>query len=424
MDSNIGLEVRRLLTKELGNLGIKTLNEQCDELGIKPELLKPNDLALISSRMARALRSHVGDEKAQKVGKDIQKIKLLSELGALGRNDPGYERRLLDIHSRIASLCYSANDWDEAFEHYEKVRRLCKKLGDDLKLGEAYNAIGYIHVSRSDWDEALKYFELSHELAVKINRPLGMAEAQRGLGYVNWRISKYEKALEYLSQAMEFANTSEDSRTQGLVNLEMGLVYNEMGELSKGLEYFTASLGYFQEINDYEQMARAYNNIGDTHMTKKEWEKALEYLDFCMEIAEKYNIIKFKGWCKMNKSECLSGLNRPDEAIPELEQALELFESIEDVMGICYVYRNFGLANRLLKNYDLALEYFEKSEKINDMLKSPFNSALLYLDWGYLYRDMGKKADAKKMITKATDIFRDVDASHWLEQAENALSKI
>ena len=52
LEQNVGFEVRRLLTKELGDLGNKIFNEQCDELGIKAEQIKAGDLTLISTRMA------------------------------------------------------------------------------------------------------------------------------------------------------------------------------------------------------------------------------------------------------------------------------------------------------------------------------------------------------------------------------------
>lgn len=423
---NLGIEIRHVLMKDLGEMGNRILNEQCQELDIRPEHIKASDLAFISQRMVRALRPLVGNEKAQKVGKDINKIKLILELKAVQKNrdDPGFDKRMLDIHSRIANLCYSVSDWDEAFEHYDKVRRLSKKLGDELKLSEAYRGIGHIHVSRSDWEEAIKFFEMSYELSEKNNQPLGMADAERGIGYVHWRISEYEKAFEYLEKAMEYAINSEDKRNTGLVHIEFGLVYSEVGNMDKSLSYFTSSLKYFNEIMDYEQVARAYNNIGDTYMAKKEWEKALEYLDLCREAAEKLNHKQFIAWSKFNSGECLCNLGRTDDAIPMLEEALELLNSIDDIMGISYVYRNLGLAHRLKKNWDEAEKYFIESEKISEILKSPFNSAILCLDWGLMKRDKGNKKEAKKLLTKARDIFKEINAEHLLEQAEKELAKI
>ena len=70
----LGIEVRGLLQKELGKFGLTIFNTQCSELNIKPEEIKPGDLLRFSQAVIRAVRPTAGDEKAQRVGKEIQKL--------------------------------------------------------------------------------------------------------------------------------------------------------------------------------------------------------------------------------------------------------------------------------------------------------------------------------------------------------------
>ena len=71
----ISMEIQRMLTKELGDYGVSIFRTQCKEMGIKPEEIQLKDLLSLSQKMIRALRPMMGNDRAQKIGKEIQKFK-------------------------------------------------------------------------------------------------------------------------------------------------------------------------------------------------------------------------------------------------------------------------------------------------------------------------------------------------------------
>jgi len=243
------LEIQRIITQELGNFGVTIFREQCEELGIRIENIKTSDLVLLSQRMIRVLRPVVGDEKAQKVGKDIQKLKLLIELEELtkARSDPSRERKELEAYSRLGYICYTSGDWNDAVKYYHKVLKLGEQLNAKAKMAEALRYIGHVYKRQSAWNDALENFRRGLTMSERLRNPAGIADAHRGMGYVYWRRGDYTKAKSHFEMALEKAKESGDKSMIGVTYIESGLVYSDTGELETAIELYAESIDYLEE---------------------------------------------------------------------------------------------------------------------------------------------------------------------------------
>ena len=175
-------EIRRILTTDLGHeFGQTVFVTQCSELNIKPEDIKVNDLIRLSPAIIRAIRPSAGDEKAQKVGNQIRKLKVNLELDALKgkEGDPTMARRLADIHVALGNVCQSTGDFEEADKAYRNAIRYSRKADYPLKEAEANIGIGLIFEKADKWDEAIEYLNKGLSISEAADYPLGIADASR-----------------------------------------------------------------------------------------------------------------------------------------------------------------------------------------------------------------------------------------------------
>ncbi|MFO7619218.1 MAG: tetratricopeptide repeat protein [Thermoplasmata archaeon] len=421
----VSMEIQRMLGRELGELGVSVFRKQCAEMNIKPEQLQLNDLLDLSQRMIRALRPTMGNDAAQKIGKEIQKFKILSELKDIKRDTtPFAERRELDAYAKLGNIAYTIGDWDDALEYYGKVRGLGGKFKDSVKIAEAYRIEGHIYKRQSRWADALKAFEAGIGALEGTDNPAGISDAHRGMGYVHWRMGDYARAKENFEIAMKHAEKSGDKVMIGMVHIEWGLVYSDLGELEEGVGHYKESIEILEDAREYQQLSRAYNNLGDTYLQKQDWDNAIKYFDLCKASAEKMNHLNMTGWSLFNSAEALSMSGRPDEAIPKCEQAIEILEKLHDHVGVSAAYRNLGLAYRFKKEWKKAEENFREAETRLDRINSPFNTAHLQLEWGIMCAAKGDKKGAKTHLGKAAETFEKLGAKKYLERAREALDKL
>ncbi len=421
----ISMEIQRMLGKELGELGISVFRKQCAEMKIKPEELQPKDLLDLSQRMTRVLRPTMGNDAAQKIGKEIQRFKILSELKDIKKDStPFAERRELDAYAKLGNIAYTIGDWDDALDYYGKVKVLGDKFKDMVKVAEAYRIEGHICKRQSRWEDGTKAFLAAISALAGTDNSAGISDAYRGLGYVHWRMGDYPKAKENFEIAMKYAEQSRDKVMIGLVHIEWGLVYSDLGELEEGVGHYKKSIEILEPAREYQQLSRAYNNLGDTYLQKQEWDNAIKYFELCKSTAEKMNHLNMKGWSLFNSAEALSMSGRPDEAIPKCKEAIEILEGLHDHVGVSAAYRNLGLAYHFKKEWKLAEENFREAETRLDKINSPFNTAHLHLEWGCMYATKGDKKQAKSHLAKAAETFEKLGAKKYEERAREALDKL
>ncbi|MDD4307682.1 MAG: tetratricopeptide repeat protein [Thermoplasmata archaeon] len=421
----ISMEIQRMLNKELGELGVSVFRKQCAEMKIKPEDIQLRDLLDLSQRIIRALRPTMGNDAAQKIGKEIQKFKILSELRDIQHDTtPFAERRELDAYAKLGNIAYTIGDWDDALEYYGKVKALGEKYRDHLKVAEAYRIEGHIYKRQSRWEDGLKAFEAGLRALEGTDSAAGVSDAHRGMGYIHWRMGDYERAKNNFETAMKFAEQSGDRVMVGLVHIEWGLVFSDLGNLEEAIGHYKESMAILEQAREYQQLSRAYNNLGDIYLQTKEWDSAIKYFELCRSAAEKMNHLNMIGWSLFNSAEALSMSGRPQEAIPRCREAIDILEKLHDHVGVSAAYRNLGLAHTFLKDWNLAEQNFREAETRLDRINSPFNTAHLHMEWGSMCAAKGDKKKAKIHLEKAVVGFGQLGAKKYLENAQGRLAEL
>lgn len=422
----LATEIRRLLQQELGQFGLTVFNTQCSELNIRPEEIQTGDLLRLSQAVIRAVRPSMGDEKAQGVGKEIQKLKVHMELDELkGReSEPGNQRRLADLFVNLGNLCQSTGDFDEGVRSYKKAVRYAKDAEYPLREAEAYLGVGHIKEKENRWDEALEYLKRGLALSERIDYPLGIADAARWMGHLHWHKSEYDVAMKWLEKSLENAERTGNDGIIGATLIEFGLVYSDLGDLDQTVKWYQKAIPLLENVRDYKQVARVYNNMGDSALQTKDWKKALKYFDKCKEYASMINNRMFQGWSLFNSGEALVSMGEPDEAIERSKAALKILDPKTDPMGIQGCYRVLAMAHAKKREWDKAEEFYDKATEMVIELDSKYYIGKIYHCRALMYAEKGDKKKAKKLLKQAKGQFESIGAERLLEEVNNDLDKL
>jgi len=412
-------EIRRILNTELGSeFGLTVFITQCSELNIQSESIKVGDLLRLSQSIIRAIRPSAGDETAQRVGNEIRKLKVQSELDALKgkEGDPHMGRRFADLNVALGNIYLVTGDFDDGERVFKNAIRFTRKDDYKLKEAEANIGIGLIHERKDNWDEAIDYLHRGLAISEEVDYPMGIADASRWLGHLEWHRNNYDQSLEWLEKSQANAERTGDDGMLGQVMIEFGLVYSDRGVLEKAIEWFTRGIPLLESVRDFRQLSRVYNNIGDSHMQLKEWEKAIQHFEKSEEYARMINNQQFIGWSLFNSGEALVNIGEPDRAIERAEMALKMLEPLEDTMGIQGSTRVLALAYMQKKNWEKAQELFDRALEITKSIESKYHTGQLCFDIGKMQMEMGEKSLAQKNFQKARDLFKDIGAKRLLDE--------
>lgn len=286
----------------------------------------------------------------------------------------------IDCYLRLSSLYQEMG----RVERYESCLRLAIVEGEDYlganhpRLGDLYAAKSDLLFTKEKYNRA-KYF-------IKKSISIFICE------------SEWEKYLwgKYLLAATLFHTKDyagmECNLTEALASLEileeeedrlefeahilqlLGVLYDSRGEYNRALEISKEALPIYEKRADSSAIATTCNNIGAIFFSKNDYEQAINYLDYSIDICKK-----------------ISG-----------EYSTDCAET----------YANIGLAYLAQKEFTTTLEYLYKSLEITKNKKNDNpaikNTIDCYNNLSQTYFDLGKYDTSYHFAQKALSLNQDV----------------
>lgn len=334
--------------------------------------------------------------------KDTNRVNLLNELGwqlksenqTLASNylnealslahSIKYPKGEAEAYNYLAVIETIKANYDKAIEHYQKALTLRKQINDLKGIGSIYNNLGNLYDERGNFFKAIDYYKLSYDIQAQRKDTSRMGRASYNVSILYLRMGNYPKAIENAYTYLNVVDKQKDK--EGIArayNLIGNIVSNISGKSQQAMDAYTRSMQYWKETDNQEELSNTINNMGvlkddfgEKAMKEKDFEKALKY----------YN-----------------------EAIADLNQALQIRIKSEDEGGQSEVYNNLGVVNKNLGSYyklldkkplaekhlNTALEFFKKALDIRTKLEDKKGIIEVFNGFGDVYR---RKADYVKAL--------------------------
>jgi serine phosphatase RsbU (regulator of sigma subunit) len=196
--------------------------------------------------------------------------------------------------------------------------------------------IGLYHNKKSNYDSAIHFFKISADIYQDAGDSVEYATVLDNLAGMYYIQGNYQRALEILLISLGIRQRYDRKLEVSDALNNMALLYKKNNEFEKSIQMHKQAILMKEKLNDSEGIATSYLNIGSTYLDLKEYKEARQYF----------------------------------------EKGLPLAIQLNDETLVCRYYIYLGRS--LLESYSLnissdkllALDYFEKAEKIIQKLKN------------------------------------------------------
>lgn len=207
--------------------------------------------------------------------------------------------------------------------------------------------------------------------ASRLAEELGQAEVHfrciNALGANAHRRGEYGKAFSQYQQSLSYARAAHDQNGEARVLGNIAILYDEMGQAARALQLKREVLAIGIALETPLRCVIMANNIAEGLLGQGEFEAALEIIRRWRPVAQNEGfefpdtlLLANQGWAKL-------GLGQREEALCDLEEAVEHGRRLGDFHSICGALVNLGLAYREAGRDDQALdvlnEAFQRCEK-------------------------------------------------------------
>ncbi len=295
-------------------------------------------------------------------------------------------------------------------------------------------------------------------------------EANLRLGQAYYVLGDYRRAIDFLTANLKSLQGDRIRERFGLpllpsVVCRQWLVWSraELGEFAEGINLGEEAARIAEAANQPASLASAYVGIGELHLRKGDLKKAIHMLERSLELCKVTNIPLFFPHAAMRLGYAYALAGQVADALPLLEQAVEQMQS-RFLHSSCFacLSETYLLAGRMEHAMDLAKRALELSREYKERGSEAYALRLLgeiashseppdaetaessyrqaialgeelgmrplsarcHLGLGRLYGRIGKLAEARSELSAAIELFRSMEMTFWLPQAESELARL
>jgi len=247
-------------------------------------------------------------------------------------------------------------------------------------------------VATKHFTDALQKLQRDYSFSDKSEK---IALAYDCLGIIERRRNKYDKALDFYLKGLKVKEDAKDSLNIGRSYHNIAMLFASKKEYNKAISYMEFALPLRK--NDSTEYGISLRNYGNFFYLKKEYDKATTNLDKAtlflkndpIRLADVNTI-----YARIHKSK-----KEYYKAIEILEKNLEIYTKYEKLERKATTLKGIASIYRKLQNYQKALARLNKAE---DIAKIYDNKKLIY----GIYLDRFKIFNVQKDYKKALDNYR------------------
>ena len=259
----------------------------------------------------------------------------------------------------------------------------------------------------NDPDFTIEIAEKMIEISISNELPIGVSDGYTYLGIANKNLGNYKKALEYQKKALEIRTKEKQTKLVAITLNNIGIVYDHIRDSENAIASYEESIKLSREVGDSLQVAKSLNNLGICYRNLGQYQKALKYFIMGLAIDEKLGI--------GDVSSSYDNIAIVNFYLRDFEKALQFFEKSlsirllsNDKKAIASSYNNLGIVYKKKGNLKKALEFYQKSLQIKNQIDDVRGQAATYTNIGQIYIRLDNPQKALPMFEKSLEIKREL----------------
>jgi class 3 adenylate cyclase/tetratricopeptide (TPR) repeat protein len=383
-----------------------------------------------------------------------------------------YEQAV-DLHLDLRWAFHPLGEFERGFDHLRTAEILAEALRDQRRLGRVSAALTHHFWVMGNLHDALVSGQRALTIATTLDDRHLQIEVNFYLGQVYHGLGAYRQAIDVLGQniavlkgellqerfglagpAAAFSRARlvwcltevgafAEGRVRGAEALHIaeaadypyclvaahfaaGYLYLRKGDLSQAVAMFERCLTLYQIMPLPSWSSAIASALGYVYALADRIAEAIPLLEQALERVASARRAIFHSVSVPWRSETALLVGRMDDALALAEQALEMYRQNQERGHEAWTLRLLGeiAARREPPEHDQAEAYYRQALALAEELGMRPLVAHCHLGLGTLYAITGQRQQARAALTAAIDLYRDMEMTFWLPQAETALAQV
>jgi tetratricopeptide (TPR) repeat protein len=379
----------------------------------------------------------------------------------------------IDLRLDLRNSLFLLGELEPIFDYLREAEALAEALGDHRRLGYVARHMAFYFGLMGDFDRTIATSQRALIIAEALGDVALQVTANINLGRTYYALGDYPRAMDYFRRNLASLEGELLREHFGMTSLASVLSWSwlvsclaEVGTFAEGLALGEEGIRIAEAVNEPDSLIVAYRGVGRLYLCKGDFHRAILMLERGLSICQVANIpgqfssvasplgaaytlagrvaealplleqvvqhatsTRRQGrqsllvaW--LSEAYLLAG--RMDEAISLAQQALELARAYKERGYEAWTLRLLGdiVAHRTPQDVDQAETHYQQALALAEELGMRPLMAHCHHGLGRLYGQTGCAERARAALTTAINLYRAMDMTFWLPQAEAALAQV
>jgi adenylate cyclase len=252
--------------------------------------------------------------------------------------------------------------YDKAFITFNKSLGYFREINDSTGIAHVHYDLGILYSRLGDYENAMEAQEESLRLRKELNDQDGIASCKSQIAYMSTQFGLKENALREYEECISIWRKNGNKAGLASALMSLGNFKTNLNELTDAKAYLTESLEIRRELNEITGVLGSLNYLSDVYLKEGNIDQAYSLLNEALSTALSQPHPFAPGICRLriNMAKVLTQLNDKDQAVLQLEKALELAISTKQLYLLHDVYFELAKIHKSSLDYEKALFYYEK----------------------------------------------------------------
>jgi class 3 adenylate cyclase/tetratricopeptide (TPR) repeat protein len=342
-------------------------------------------------------------------------------------------RRLGQVSVSLANIFWLRGAYDQAITAAWRALALATAGGDvglhavaNLYLGFAYHAQGDYYGAIDCLAQTMTFFGVARRRE-RLGVPILPAMGSRGwLAVCHAELGTFTEGIALGDEGLRMAETVDHPASLMVASWGLGLLSLRRGDLPKALPLLERAVGICRDADVPLIFPRVAPALGEAYTLSGRAADAVPLLMQAMEQTMATQMIALQALCRLPLGEAQLLTGRLEEAHTRAEQALALACAHQERGHQAYALHLLGsiAARREPSESEKAETHYQQALTLAEELGMRPLQAHCHLGLGMLYAKIGRREQAHVELLTAIEMYRAMEMTFWLPQAEAALAQM
>jgi len=218
----------------------------------------------------------------------------------------------------------------KAIEFFQQRLGTARQFDDRWGEANALMNIASAHYLLGEAKAAIPFYEQALYVFRQIRERRGESNVLNNLGLIYYELNEAKKAIDFIWEALVISHEIGNRLGEGAGFGNLGLAYAALGEHRKAAECYEKHLAIAREIGDRQGESNALGNLGLVFFDLGKTCESINFYDQQLVISREIGDRRGQGIALFNSARALNKLGDWAKAIARAEDALKIYEAIED----------------------------------------------------------------------------------------------